>query len=296
MWPDAKQADMHSTWEQPFPLNSYKLAFTYFYKWKNNICVYIEGKKQHTPTWQAMGTPKSSSLPEFHLHTTSRFEHRTFLWSQGPRRDLYQWMAVTLHGTPSYILPETRQNSHHNLKFCQNYATLFSRYIACQKSQHTLKLCKNNATFFWGYIRCQKVIHTLNLCKNNEPTCAGLTHTSDSNSTLDRCQQAGWNFVRGQYISNGSLLQTVQPYPLLSFSLTAQLGHIFVVPKHKFFVSYYKRFCRVMDTNRTRLCLLVSITGGKCVWQEPIFLSGHHPSICQKLREGIPRCRYRGRL
>jgi len=28
----------------------------------------------------------------------------------------------------------------------------------------------------------------------------------------------------------------------------------------------------------------------------PIFLSGHHPSICQKLREGIPRCGYRGRL
>jgi hypothetical protein len=41
---------------------------------KNNICVYIEGKKTGHPTWQAMGTPKSSSLPEFqwrefHLHT-----------------------------------------------------------------------------------------------------------------------------------------------------------------------------------------------------------------------------------
>jgi hypothetical protein len=74
--------------------------------------------------------------------------------------------------------------------------------------------------------------HPLKLCTNNGPTCAGLTHTSDSNSTLDRCQQAGRNFSGGQYISNGSLSQTVQIYPLLFFSLTAQLGHILAVPKH----------------------------------------------------------------
>jgi hypothetical protein len=97
-------------------------------------------------------------------------------------------------------------------------------------------------------------------------------------------------------ISDGSLLQTVQIYPLLFFSLTAQLGHILVVPKHKKFVSYYKCFGRVMDTNRPRLCLLVSIIGRKWVQQEPIFLSRHDPSTCQKLREGIPRCGYWGRL
>jgi hypothetical protein len=182
MWPDAKQADTHCTWEQPFPLNSYKLAFTYFYKWR---CIYWRQKTAH-PTWQAIGTPKWSSLPEFHLHTTSRFERRTFLWSQGPRTGLYQWMAITLHPTPSYILHERRQRSQHNLKLCQKNATSFWRYIACQKSQHTLKLCKNNATLFWGYITCQKVRHTLKLCKNNAPTTAGLTHTSNSNSTLDR--------------------------------------------------------------------------------------------------------------
>jgi hypothetical protein len=59
---------------------------------------------------------------------------------------------------------------------------------------------------------------------------------------------------------------------------------------------YYKRFGHVIDTNRSRLCLLASNTGGKCVEQEPIFLSEHHSSICQKLREGIPRCGYCGRL
>jgi hypothetical protein len=164
------------------------------------MCIYWRQKTAH-PTWQAIGTIKSSSLPEFHLHTTSPFEHRTFLWSQGPRRGLYQWMAITLHPTPSYIFPETRQKSRHNLKLCQNNATLFWRYIACKKVRHTLKLCKNNA-----------------------PTCAGLTHTSDSNSTLDRCQQAGRNFFGGQYISNGSLLQTVQNYPLVFFPWLPNLG------------------------------------------------------------------------
>jgi len=222
------------------------------------MCIYWRQKRAH-PTWQAIGTPKSSSLPGFHLHTTSRFEHRTFLWSQVPRRGLYHWMAITLHPTPSDILPETRQKIQNNLKLCQNNATLFWRYIACPKSQHTLNLCQNNATLFWGYITgqkvrhtlkwcksnatlfwgyiaCQKVRHTLKLCKNNAPTCADLTDTSDSNSTLDRCQQAGRNFFGRQYISDGSLSQTVQTYPLLLFSLTAQLGHILVVPKHKFCV------------------------------------------------------------
>jgi len=165
----------------------------------------------------------------------------------------------------SDTLPETRQKSQHNLKLCQNNAALFWRYIGCRRSQHTLKVCQSNATLFLRYITSQKVRHTLKLCNNNAPTCAGLTHTSDSNSTLDRCQQAGRNFSGGLYISNGSSLQTVQNYPLLSFSLAAQLGHILVVPKHKFFVSYYKGVGRVMDTNGPRLCLLVSITGGKYV-------------------------------
>jgi len=220
------------------------------------MCIYWRQKIAH-PTWQAIGTPKSSSLPGFHLHTKSRFGYRAFLWSQGPRTGLYQSMAITLHPTPSYILPETRQ-----------------------KSRHNLKLCKNNATLFWGYITCQKVRHALKLCKNNAPTCAGLTHTSDSNSTLDRCQQAGRNFFRGQYISNGSLLQTVQNYPLLVFSLTAQLGHILVVPKHNF-------FC-VMDTNSPRLCLLVSITGGKCVQQEPIFFDWASSIYFSEIERGNP--------
>ncbi len=38
---------------------------------------------------------------------------------------------------------------------------------------------------------------------------------------------------------NGSLLQAVQNYPLLLFSLTAQLGHILVVSKHKLVPRYY---------------------------------------------------------
>jgi len=130
------------------------------------MCIYWRQKTAH-PTWQVIGTPKSSSLPEFHLHTRSWFEHRTFLWSQGPRRGLYQWVAITLHPIPSYILPETRQKSQHNLKLCKNNTTLFWRYIACQKSQHTHKLCKNSATLFWRYVACQKSQHNLKLCKNN---------------------------------------------------------------------------------------------------------------------------------
>jgi hypothetical protein len=34
-------------------------------------------------------------------------------------------MAITLHPTLSNILPETRQKGQHNLKLCQNNATLF---------------------------------------------------------------------------------------------------------------------------------------------------------------------------
>jgi hypothetical protein len=39
---------------------------------------------------------------------------------------------------------------------------------------------------------------TLKLSKNNATPCAGLTDTTDSNSTLDRCQQAGTHFFGGQ--------------------------------------------------------------------------------------------------
>jgi hypothetical protein len=56
----------------------------------------------------------------------------------------------------------------------------------------------------------RQVGKTLKLCKNKARTGAGLTHTTDSNSTLDRCQQAGTNLFGGHSIINASLLQTVQ--------------------------------------------------------------------------------------
>jgi hypothetical protein len=151
--------------------------------------VLLIGGTNSTPNLASHRHPKSSSLPEFQwqefpLHAT-RFEHRTFCAPRDPEVAI-EW-AITLDWAPPYYTDSKGQ-----------------------KSQHTLKLCKNNATLFWGYIACQKVRHTLKLCKNNAPTCASLTHTSDSNSTLDRCLQAGRNFFGGQYNSYGSLLQTVQ--------------------------------------------------------------------------------------
>jgi hypothetical protein len=225
------------------------------------MCIYWRQKTAHL-TWQAIGTPKSRSLPKFHLHTMSRLEHRTFLWSQGPRRGLYQWMAITLHPTPSYILPETRQKSQHNLKLCKNNATLFWRYIACKKSQHTLKLCKN---YFEGTSHAQKsgtpssCVRTMHqlvqaLPTPQTPTVLWTDVSKPAGTSLEDSTSAMGPYRR-QYKSS--------LYSL--FSLTAQLGHILVVPKHKFFVSCYKLFGRVMDTNRPRLCLFVSITGGKCV-------------------------------
>jgi len=119
MWPDAKQADMHSTWEQPFPLNSYQLAFTHFYKWKNSICVYILKAKNSTPNLISHRHPQVKLIarvsPAHHALVWTLY----FLRSQGPRSGLYQWMAITLHPTPSFILPHTCQTRQHNLKLCK---------------------------------------------------------------------------------------------------------------------------------------------------------------------------------
>jgi len=95
------------------------------------MCIYWRQETTH-PTWQAIGTPKSSSLPGSHLHTTSRFEHRTFLWSRGPE-GVYtsEWPSRCTQPLPTYGL-KTRQKSHHNLKLRQNNATLFWRYITWQ--------------------------------------------------------------------------------------------------------------------------------------------------------------------
>jgi len=189
------------------------------------MCKYWRQKTAH-PTWQAIGTPKSSSLPGFHHvsvwtqdlfvvpgtqkgsipvngHHPAPNPFRHTAWNT-PKKSAQPQVATLFW---RYI---ACQMSQHTLKLCQNNAALFWGYITCQKVRHTLKWCKSNATLFWGYITCEKVRHTLKLCKNNAPTCAGLTHTSDSISTLDKCQQASRNFFGGQYISNGSLLQTVQ--------------------------------------------------------------------------------------
>jgi hypothetical protein len=84
-----------------------------------------------------------------------------------------------------------------------------------------------------------KVGKILKSCKISSTTYAGLTHTTDSKSTLDRCQQAGTNFFGGQYIIIGSLLQTLQDHRLLLICLTAQLRFILVVSKHIFVPRYY---------------------------------------------------------
>jgi len=40
-------------------------AFTNFYKWKNNICVYIESKKQHTQPDKPSGPPSQAHCQSF---------------------------------------------------------------------------------------------------------------------------------------------------------------------------------------------------------------------------------------
>jgi hypothetical protein len=175
-----------------------------------SLLVFWRQKIAH-PTWQAIATPKSSSLRELLLHTTS-------VWIQ----DLF-----VVPGTQKGSIPV---NGHHP-------APNPFLDTACNTPK---KSTQPQVVSEWCNIILK--VHSMpkasahpQVEKNNVPTSAGLTHTSDSNSTLDRRQQAGRNFFGGQYISNGSLLQTVQNYPLLFFSLTAQLGHILVVPKHKFF-------------------------------------------------------------
>ncbi len=182
MWPDAKQADMHSTWEQPFPWNSYKLSFTYFCKWKSNICVYIEGKKQHTQPEKPSAPPSQARCQGFTCTPRLGLNTGPFCGPRDPE-------GVYTSEWPS---PCTQPLSTYCLKHAKKVGTTSS--------------CVMQHYFDWGYITCQIVRHALKLCKNNAPTCAGLTHTSDANSILERYQQAGRNFFGGQYISNGSIL------------------------------------------------------------------------------------------
>jgi hypothetical protein len=58
-------------------------------------------------------------------------------------------------------------------------------------------------------------------------------------------QELLWRTVHQQWV----LIADSTILPSTFFSLTGQLGHILVVPKHTKIVSYYKRFGRVMDTN-----------------------------------------------
>jgi hypothetical protein len=107
-------------------------------------------KKQHTQPDKPSAPP--SSLPEFQwwefrLHTIG-FEHRTFLWSEDPEG------SIPVHGdhpAPNPLLRTARNMQNKSaqprvgktLKLCKNNATLFWRYITCQKSQHTLKFGKH---------------------------------------------------------------------------------------------------------------------------------------------------------
>ncbi len=132
MWPDAKQVDMHSTWEQPFPLNSYKLAFTYFYKWKNNICVYIEGKKQHAQPDKPSAPPSQAHCQDFTCTPRLGLNTGPFCGPRDPEGvSSSEWPSRCTQPLPIYGL-KTRQKSQHNLKLCQNNATLFWRYITWQ--------------------------------------------------------------------------------------------------------------------------------------------------------------------
>jgi hypothetical protein len=229
---------------------------------ENITYVYILKAKNSTPNLT------SHLHPQVKLIAKVSPAHYVLVWTQ----DLFvvprtQKGSIPVNGhhpapNPSYILPQTRQKSQHNLKLCKNNATLFWRYIACKKSQHTLKLCKN---YFEGTSHAQKsdtpssCVRTMHqlvqaLPTPQTPTVLWTDVSKPAGTSLEDSTSAMGPYCR-QYKST--------LYSL--FSLTAQLGHILVVPKHNFFVSCYKRFGRVMDTNRPRLCLFVSITGGKCV-------------------------------
>jgi len=82
------------------------------------------------------------------------------------------------------------------------------------------------------------------------PTVHWTDVSKRAETSLDDCTSA----------MGGSLLQTVQT----TVYFLRNWGKSWWCPNTNF-VSYYKRFGRVMDTNRPRLCRLVSITGRKCV-------------------------------
>jgi len=119
------------------------------------MCIYWRQKTAH-PTWQAIGTPKSNSLPEFHLHATALGLNRGPFCGPRDPEGVYtsEWPSPCTQPLPTYCLKHAKKGQH-NLKLCTNNATLFCRYIACQKSQHTLKLCKND---FEGTSHAQKSV------------------------------------------------------------------------------------------------------------------------------------------
>jgi hypothetical protein len=95
----------------------------------NEKITYWRQKTAH-PSWQAMGTPKSSSLPEFqwrefHL-LTNGFEHRTFLRSQDPEGSI---PVNGHHPAPNPFLHTARN---------------MPKQSAQPQVGKTLKLCKNN--------------------------------------------------------------------------------------------------------------------------------------------------------
>jgi len=91
---------------------------------KNNICVYIEGKKQHTQPDKPLAPPSQAHCQSLSGGSLSggSFTCTPLGLKPGPfcsprtQKGLHQWMAITLHPTPSYILPETCQSSQHDLK------------------------------------------------------------------------------------------------------------------------------------------------------------------------------------
>jgi hypothetical protein len=112
MWPDAKQADMHSTWEQPFPLNSSKLAFTYFYKWNHNICVYIEGKKQHTQPDKPSAPPSQAHCQSFTCTPRLGLNTGPFCAPRDPEGVCTsEWPSPCTQPLPTYCLKHAKKVS-----------------------------------------------------------------------------------------------------------------------------------------------------------------------------------------
>ncbi len=67
--------------------------------------VYILKAKNSTPNLTSHRHPQVKLIARVSVAGVSPAHH----WVSTPRtqKDLYQWMAITLHPTPSYILPET---------------------------------------------------------------------------------------------------------------------------------------------------------------------------------------------